>query len=291
MRALQSELLRLRTMPVWHRSIFALGGLGLLAGLWVCFQIQPFLSSFDSYLAQTILRPVADMEPGQVERMRAIYVEQSDPDRILAAVYTAGGFIGMAVVAVLGAVLATQGTQHGTDAADFLVEPRRWVVVVARFGAVTALATLGWLATTLGNVIVGVPFLLSQGEAFAPTLPVAGAVLAGWLAFLLWSILGFGVGVIVGRQAAGVAAILISYLSTSVVVGLVSSIIHDFFVKEDWVLQIQVFWPGIASQIMTTPGELFPGAPSAWVGALVLTLYGILASGLGAALLTRRDVV
>jgi hypothetical protein len=120
---------------------------------------------------------------------------------------------------------------------------------------------------------------------------VVTAVLLNLAAYVVWGVFGFGLGVLIRNQVIATVTATALYFLTSVVVAFAFRAIHELMIEEDWVLKVQVIIPGVASQIMTTPGELFAGAPAQWTGAVVLVAYGLTAGLVGTVLLRRRDVV
>lgn len=290
--AVTSELLKLRTVRTWWIAGAGMAGVTLLMALWNSWQASTFLRPFDEYLAGAIRRPREDLSTEQVELMRGLWERQSDPVRIATSVYTSGQSLGLLLACLLAVLLVTNEYQYRTLTATFLATPRRARVVGAKLVAVVIASAGLWLVSTLVAVGVGVVFLTSAGGGLQlGTVDVPRAVLLNLAAYAVWGFFGFGLGVLIRSQVTAMVTATALYFLTSVVVAFGFQAVHDLAIEEDWVLQAQVIVPGVASQIMTTPGELFAGAPPQWTGAVVLIAYGLLAAASGTVLLRRRDVV
>jgi len=290
--AIISELLKLRTVRTWWIAGAGMAAVTLLMALWNSWQASTFLRSFDEYLAGAIRRPREDLSTEQVEVMHKLWETHSDPSRIATSLYTSGQPLGLLLACLLAILLVTNEYQYRTLTATFLATPRRARVVVAKLVAVVIASAGLWLVSTLVAGGVGFGFLSSQGVGLQlGTADVSRAVLLNLAAYAVWGFFGFGLGVLIRSQVTAMVAATALYFLTSVVVAFGFQAVHDLVIEEDWVLQAQVIVPGVASQIMTTPGELFAGAPPQWTGAAVLLSYGLLAAVLGTVLLRRRDVL
>ncbi|WP_406159212.1 ABC transporter permease subunit [Streptomyces sp. NBC_01005] len=286
-----SELLKLRTLPTWWIAGAAMAAVAVLLALWNSWQAHTFMQPFEDYLAGAILTPREDMSAEQVGTMRDLWETQSAPGRIAATLYTSGQTLGLLLAGVLAILLVTNEYQYRTLTATFLAAPRRGRVVTAKLVVVLISSAGLWLAATLGSLLVGGIFLTSQGAGLGlGSADVLGAVLLNLAAYLVWGVFGFGLGVLIRSQTAATVTAAVLYFLSSVVVAFAFQVVHDLVLEENWVLQAQVLLPGVASQIMTTPGELFAGAPAPWTGAAVLVAYSLAGGLTGTLLLLRRDV-
>lgn len=288
----KSELLKLRTLRTWWFAVAGMAGVALVMALWNSWQAHTFLQPFEEYLAGAILTPREDMSPEQVQTMRHLWETHSDLGRIAANVYTSGQALGLLLAGVLGILLVTNEYHHRTLTATFLATPRRSRVITAKLVAVLIASAVLWLVTTLVGLAVGAVFLTHRDVG--PQLgdpEVLRAVLLNLAAYVAWGVFGFGLGALIRSQTAATVTATVLYFLTSVVVAFGFQVLHDLVLEEDWVLRAQVLIPGVASQIMTTPGELFAGAPAPWVGGAVLVAYGLLFGLTGTLTLCRRDVV
>ncbi|MFI6696002.1 ABC transporter permease subunit [Streptomyces sp. NPDC050433] len=286
-----SELLKLRTLRTWWIAGTAMAGVALLTAVWNSWQASAFLKPFDDYLEGAILTPREEMSAEQLESMSRLWETQSDVGRIAGTVYTSGQTLGLLLAGVLAILLVTNEYQHRTLTATFLAAPRRGRVVAAKLVAVVTASVALWLIATVAGLAVGAVFLTSQGVGLRLGDPdVVFAMLLNLAAYIVWGVFGFGLGVLIRSQTAATVTATALYFLTSVVVAFGFQVVHDLVLEEDWVLQAQVLLPGVASQVMTTPGELFAGAPAQWTGGVVLIAYGLLAGLAGTVLLRRRDV-
>ncbi|GEC07943.1 hypothetical protein SSP24_55980 [Streptomyces spinoverrucosus] len=286
-----SELLKLRTVRTWWTALGGMAVAALLMALWNSWQASTFLQPFDDYLAGAILTPREEMSAEQVESMRRLWETNGDVGHVASTVYTSGQALGLLLAGVVAVLLVTNEYHYRTLTATFLVTPRRGRVIAAKLIA-AVIASLGlWLVSTVVGLAVGSAFLASRDVGVQLTDPgVLSAILLNGVAYVVWGVFGFGLGVLVRSQTVATVTATALYFLTSVVVAFAFQVIHELVIEQDWVLQAQVAIPGVASQIMTTSGELFPGAPPQWSGALVLVAYGLIAGLAGAAILHRRDV-
>ncbi|MER5744442.1 ABC transporter permease subunit [Streptomyces sp. NPDC002225] len=290
-RLIGSELLKLRTLPTWWVTGAAMAGAAVLLALWNSWQAHTFMQPFEDYLSGAILTPREEMSAEQVGTMRELWETQSAPGRIAATLYTSGQSFGLLLSGVVAVLLVTNEYHYRTLTATFLAAPRRGRVVVAKLVAVVLSSAGLWLVATLGSVLVGGVFLTTQGAGLGLGRgDVLGAVLLNLAAYMVWGVFGFGLGVLIRSQTAATVTAVVLYFLSSVVVAFAFQVLHDLVLEKDWVLQAQVLLPGVASQIMTTPGELFAGAPASWTGAVVLVGYGLVGGFAGTLLLLRRDV-
>lgn len=286
-----SELLKLRTLRTWWIAGTTMAAVALLTAMWNSWQAAAFLKPFDDYLAGAILTPREEMSAEQLESMSRLWETQSDVGRIAGTVYTSGQALGLLLAGVLAILLVTNEYHHRTLTATFLAAPRRGRVIAAKLVTVIIASAALWLTATVAGLVVGAVFLTSRG--LGPQLgdpAVIHAMVLNLAAYVIWGVFGFGFGVLIRNQTAATVTATALYFLTSVVVAFGFQVVHDLVIEEDWVLQAQVLLPGVASQIMTTPGRLFAGAPAQWTGAVVLIAYGLLAGLAGTVFLRRRDV-
>ncbi|WP_433545882.1 ABC transporter permease subunit [Streptomyces sp. CA-294286] len=288
---IHSELLKLRTLPTWWIAGAAMAVVAVLLALWNSWQVHAFMQPFEDYLAGSVLTDREDMSAEQVGSMRVLWETQGAPGRIAATLYTSGQTVGLLLAGVLAVLLVTNEYHYRTLTATFLATPRRGRVITAKLVVVLISSAGLWLAATLGSLVVGGIFLSSQGaDPGLGSGDVLGAVLLNLAAYMVWGVFGFGLGVLIRSQTAATVTAAVLYFLSSVVVAFAFQALHDLVLEEDWVLQAQVLLPGVASQVMTTPGELFAGAPAPWTGAAVLVAYSLVGGLTGTLLLLRRDV-
>ena len=97
--------------------------------------------------------------PAQRAAQLAEYARATDFGRIIAdagaSVYTSGQFLGLLLVAILGALVVTNEFQHQTATTTFLTTPQRVRVVVAKLVAAVLLAAGLWLVATAVSIGIG----------------------------------------------------------------------------------------------------------------------------------------
>jgi biotin transporter BioY len=123
---------------------------------------------------------------------------------------------------------------------------------------------------------------------------VLRSVLMSLLAFVIWAVLGVGLGVLIRSQLGATLTGAFAYLLSFVLAFAFFGLIRQFVIKEDWVWNWMVSVPGVASQVMISAEPLQFGpnesGPQWWVGALVLIGYGILAGVVGTLITRKRDI-
>jgi ABC-2 type transport system permease protein len=206
-------------------------------------------------------------------------------------VFTSGQFFGLVLVMLLGVLVITNEYQYQTATATFLTTPHRTRVVFGKLAAAIGLGFVFWLVSQAVSLTAGLIFFHnihltnSLGE-----WAVQRAMIFNLLAYLLWAVLGFGIGTLIRSQIGSTVTAMIIYLIGFGGGFLAFNLIHTFLIKKDWVLTAAVSLPPIASQIMITPEKLYPQAAVWWVGALVMGGWGVLAGLTGILLTRRRDV-
>jgi hypothetical protein len=114
------------------------------------------------------------------------------------------------------------------------------------------------------------------------------------VAFVLWGLLGVGLGVLLRSQIAAVVTGAVAYIIGTTGVQIVAQIVYNTWIHEKWVLWAQVLWPSVASQVMITPdaflGDGIIESPKWWVGLLVLVGYGVLFGIIGTLITRKRDI-
>ncbi len=233
--------------------------------------------------------------PRDVAQMKADFAARHDVHAVLIRaagdIFTSGQFFGLLLVMLLGALIVTNEFQYQTATATFLTTPHRSRVIVGKFVAGVSLAMLFWLVTELIDVVVGVLFFraehLSNGLS---EWSVQRAVLFNGLGYLLWAILGIGVGTLIRNQIGSVVTSMAVYLVGYAGAIAVFQLIRTYLIHRDGVLTAAVSMPPIASQIMISPEKLYPQSAAWWVGALVMVGWSLLAGGIGIMLTRRRDI-
>jgi ABC-2 type transport system permease protein len=275
MNLVKAELRKLRTTNTWW--IFT----ALLVPLWALAVLVNWGNSKSSLTTTAADRGLTGQ---QAEQFR-VSVEAVN---IGATMYTSGQFLGVLLVLLLGAIIVTNEFFHLTATTTFLITPARERVIVAKLVAGALLGILFWLLTTVLNLIV-VPFLMDEmnigSQLGEPAIWRAIALNA--LAFVLWSVVGVGAGVLIRSQLGATLTLSIAYLIGTIGAGLVFFLLGQYV--GEWTSKLQVIVPTAASQLMISGTEL-PGNPPRWVGAAVLIGYALVTGVLGTMLMKRRDI-
>jgi len=291
---IRSELMKIRTTNVWW--LFGIGivfftGLALL--LWLIFGNEQ-INQMEN--ATAFVPPTGEnVSPEQVEEMRQQAAFLADKDRVLhqiaTNVYTAGQFFGVMFVSLLGAILFTNESFHQTATATFLTTPQRVKVILAKFATAILAAAFFWVLTTAINAGAGAIFFSAKGYPNQlGEWPVTRAILMNGLAYGLWAVLGVGLGVLLRNQIGTVVTLAVTYIIGTQAVQIIFTLIHEFWIKKDWVMDAMVGWPSVASQVMVSSEEVYPGSPKWWVGAVVLVGYGLVFGTIGTMIARTRDI-
>lgn len=295
MALIRSELMKIRTTNVWW--LFGIGVLvftGIALTLWL-FVGNEQLNQLNN--VEPFSPPPADanVPPEQVEQMRREWEFQHDAKRVLAAaasqIYTSGQFFSILFILLLGAILFTNENFHQTATSTFLTTPQRVKVIMAKFATAILAAVFFWVLTSAISVGAGALFFNAKGyDTQLAEWPVTRAILMNGLAYGLWAVLGVGLGVLIRNQVGTIITAAVAYIIGTQAVVLVFTLVHEFWIKQDWVMKAMVAWPSMASQVMVSPEEVYPDSPQWWVGALVLVGYGLVFGVVGTLITRSRDI-
>ncbi|MFC0031371.1 ABC transporter permease [Micromonospora chaiyaphumensis] len=273
MNLVRSELLKIRTTNTWW--VFAL----ITVPLWA-------LAMAFNWLQTEALTSgnIGDVPADQADQVQAV----SSADSLAANLYTNGQFFGLLIVMLLGIVVVTSEFFHQTVTTTFLTAPHRTAVMVAKLVAAGVLAVLFWLGTTLLNLIFA-PLILNATDVGAQfgSGAVWRAVALNGLAYLLWSVLGVGLGVLIRSQIGATVTGILLYLGGAIGAAIAIGLLAAKF--GDWINQLQLLVPSLASSLMVSGAEI-PGNPPRWAGAAVLIGYAAVAGVIGVLTIRRRDI-
>lgn len=192
----------------------------------------------------------------------------------------------------LGVLLITSEYRHKTITATFLTTPKRGVVLVSKSIAVALIGAIYAVVHALSSVVGGGLLLVGKGE---PTLLGEGQVWQslgiGILAFIVWTLLGFGFGMLVRNQ---IAAVLIA-----IGVAFIAHIaLNILFSIQEWETPAKLLPGNLTAGMLVTVDPTGGQAASAfnpyfehwWVSALVLAAYAAVLAVTGSILTSRRDI-
>ncbi|MEU1751765.1 ABC transporter permease [Micromonospora matsumotoense] len=273
MNLVRSELLKIRTTSTWW--IFGL----ITLPLWA-------LTALINWLQTDALanNNIGDVPADQADQIQAV----QSVDSLAANVYTNGQFFGLMIVMLLGIIVVTSEFFHQTVTTTFLTVPHRTAVMLAKLAAAAILAVLFWLVTTVLNLIFGALVMNSVdlGSQLGSGAVWRATALNG-LAYLLWSVLGVGIGVLIRSQIGATVTGILLYLGGAVGAAIAISILAARW--GDWINDLQVLVPSLASSLMVSGAEI-PGNPPRWAGAVVLVGYAVVAGAIGTFTMRRRDI-
>jgi ABC-2 type transport system permease protein len=305
-RLLKAELLKLWTTNAWW--IFgiltlAFTGLTLLINL---LQADSELNYADVHqhdplpdFGQKVPADQGGPTPEQVQQDQANYLASVDVAKVLvrnaANIYTSGQFFSLLFMVILGALIVTNEFFHQTATTTFLTTPRRSQVIFSKLAAAVVLAFTFWLVVSVIDLGVGSIFFGSKSYSTPlADWPVLRSVLMNLLAYVIWAVLGVGLGVLIRSQLGATLTGAAFYLLSFPVAFALFGLLRQFVIKEDWVWSWIVSVPGVASQIMISPEPIQISfnvhTPAWWVGGLVLLGYGVLAALVGTLITRKRDI-
>ena len=189
-----------------------------------------------------------------------------------------GGYI---FALLLGVLIITVEFRHKTVTTSFLVTPRRWEFVLGKL-LMAALAGIALAVLLLAGTVLGGGIALSAlGGSFGALVGQLGAVAPGLiLVFVLFALLGVGVGSLVTNQVAALIICLGWFL-------IVENIIEGI-----WVGTTKWLPSGAAAAAanVTAGRGSNVGLFNWWQGSLLILAYGLVFAAAGSAVLTRRDI-
>ncbi|MGN9812221.1 ABC transporter permease [Micromonospora sp. BQ11] len=273
MNLVRSELLKIRTTSTWW--ILAL----IYLPLWG-------ITLFFNYLQSDALvnGNMAEAPEDQAATIEAV----SQPEAVAANLFTNGQFFGLMMVMLLGIIVVTSEFFHQTVTTTFLTVPHRTAVMLAKLVAAAALGVLFWLVTTAANLLAGAAVLGGIGLDPSYSGAVWEAVGLNGLAYLLWAILGVGLGVLIRSQIGATVTGILLYLGGSIGAVIIISVLAERY--GDWINKLQLAVPSLASSLMVTGTDGIPGNPPQWAGAAVLIGYALVAGVVGTLMVRRRDI-
>jgi ABC-2 type transport system permease protein len=192
------------------------------------------------------------------------------------------GFTGYLLALLLGVLIVTTEFRHKTVTTAFLITPVRPVMVGGKL-LMAALAGIGLAIIMLITALVGGGLtLIALGGSFSALLHQVPAVAPGMLlVFVLFSLLGVGIGSVLTNQ---VAAIVVTLGWFIILEGILVSLVHG---AARWV-------PTGAAEAAANVSRSRTGVSSLlfnwWQGSLLIVAYGLVFAAVGSYFLTRRDI-
>jgi len=214
-------------------------------------------------------------------------------DALPPIIYSLATAVGYIFPLLIGTLLVTGEFRHKTLTPTFLATPRRGVALAGKvlagvvmglvFAVVALVATVGLGAAVLA--LLGIDTQLGSAQTWA----MLGRIV---IAFVLWVLIGIGVGALVRNQVAAVVGVIAFTQFVEPILRTVAGFVEG-------VSGAARFLPGATSDALV--GASFystltvPAAGGAdtlewWAGGLVLLAYALVLIVLGYAVSWRRDV-
>lgn len=212
-------------------------------------------------------------------------------------IYNAGIVQSMTILfpLALGVILITSEYRHKTITATFLSTPNRWVVLVSKMVAVAVIGVVYAVVHAVASIAGAVPIitLVKHQDTMLGQPEVWSSLGTGVIAFAVWTLFGFGVGMLVHNQIAATLGAVGATLVVQIALNIVFTI-KEWYGALKWV-------PGnLTTNMLVTSspveGQSVDPATAAqyfdhwWQAALVLVAYSVGLAVVGAFLTTRQDV-
>ena len=248
---------------------------------------------------QDVPQGAQGMSAEDIKQAQEFYLASVNVGAILvrraASIYTSGQFFALLFMVILGALIVTNEFFHQTATTTFLTVPRRTHVILSKLGAAAVLAFGFWLVVTAIDLIAGSVFFAAKGYSTPlAEWPVLRSALMNLVAYVVWAMLGVGLGVLIRSQLGATLTGAAFYLLSFPIALTLFTLIRLYVIKENWVWSWIVVIPGVASQILISPEPLSiqfdVQGPPWWVGGLVLVGYGVLAGVVGTLITRKRDI-
>ena len=186
----------------------------------------------------------------------------------------------------LGVLVITSEFRHKTFSATVLATPRRWKIPIAKVAAIVVVSSVYAVVYGIGSIIGGglVLKLVKDSSLYLDTGAVWQTLALCALAFVVWTLLGFGFGMLIRNQIAAVfVALGVAFMGNIILM------IAFGFLHWDWAPK---FLASNATTTMLNPSLVDPSGQSFswWASALLLIGYAAVLTVIGAAINSRRDV-
>ena len=193
----------------------------------------------------------------------------------------------------LGVLLITTEYRHKTATATYLATPRRWIVAVAKTLAVIVVGAVLGVVHVIASVGGGalVLTLFKDQSLLLTNSDVVATYGTSIVATVVWTLIGFGFGMLVRNQ---IAAVLIA-----VAFGFLGQLILNIaFAILGWTTAAK-FIPGNLTTGMLVTADPTGGAVESggdsyyfswWLSALILIGYAAVLTVIGSILAGRKDI-
>src|SRR5215207_9778892 len=213
-------------------------------------------------------------------------------DGLSATLYSTATAVGYVFPLLIGTLMVTTEFRHKTLSPTFLATPQRGLVLSGKVLVGVVLGVLFGVVGLVSSVGPAAGFLLANGLetdlASLDTWALFGRMI---LAFVLWVLVGIGVGALVRNQVGAIVGVLVFTQFLEPVGRAAAGFVEGL-------TNVTRFLPGAASDALVG-ASLFssaaPGMPAEdplawWAGGLVLLGYALVLLVLGYLTSWRRDV-
>lgn len=205
-------------------------------------------------------------------------------------IYSLATSVGYVFPLLIGTLLVTNEFRHKTLTPTFLATPRRGVALGGKVAAGVVMGVLYAAVALVAAVGIGAAALAAFGVdtqlGDSATWAMIGRIVAG---FVLWTLVGIGIGTLVRNQVAAVVGVL-------AFTQFVEPIARTAAAFVDGLSPVTAYLPGAASDalvgasVYSVMGASGTSTLSWWGGGLVLLAYAGVLLGLGYLTSWRRDV-
>lgn len=220
----------------------------------------------------------------------SVGVPALDPAAVPALIYSLATAVGYVFPLLIGTLLVTGEFRHQTLTPTFLATPRRGIALSGKVLAGAVMGVLCGVIALVATVGPGAGMLAAFGVDTAlgssDTWAMLGRIV---IAFVLWVLVGIGVGALVRNQVAAVVGVIAFTQFVEPIIRTVATVV-------DGLSSVLQFLPGAASDALVGASiysSLIPtgddGLPW-WGGGLVLLGYALVLLVLGHLFSWRRDV-
>lgn len=215
-----------------------------------------------------------------------------DPSILPPTIYSSATSVGYVFPLLIGTLMVTSEFRHQTLTPTFLAFPRRGTALAGKVVVGVLLGLLYGVLGTLAAVGAGAGFLsgfgIDTGLGEADTWALIGRML---IAFVLWVLIGIGVGALVRNQVGAVVGVLVFTQFLEPIGRVAGSFV-------DGLSDVVRFLPGAAGDALVGASVFTGIGPTGgdggtlewWVGGLVLLAYAAVFFLVGWATTWRRDV-
>jgi ABC-2 type transport system permease protein len=218
---------------------------------------------------------------------------QLPAEGLSATLYSAATSVGYVFPLLIGTLMVTSEFRHKTLTPTFLATPKRGVVLTAKLVVGVGMGVLFGIFGILAAAVPSVALLAGYGLETDLDSPDTWALFGRMiLAFVLWVIVGIGVGALVRNQVGAIVGVLVFTQFLEPVGRAAASFVEGLS-------DVTRFLPGAAGDALVgaslfntpTSGAATGAGPLEWwAGGLVLLAYGVVLVVLGQLTSWRRDV-